>query len=829
MKFMGYYFNDLDAVYSRSHGNITHTLNVMASRYMGENPKAPYTARPFTTCGIIRNKDYRYVFNGNDFYPNAKNGNYVYAWGKIRRQEKGSLKFLLIPFGPVKIWMNGKEIFATTFEDERFVNKSITFDLPVEKDWNHLVLRFTKTKAGFGAEFGTWLGKLDYYFMHGKNDYDSMEGFDFSLPTDEKFSDFPNENLSCEKNEFASKMRSLLDWNDEQKNLGVIGRIFCDDFARELDGKFAEKIFAEKTDCNFAKETATGAENREFTKEVVAHDENRQFAKKPPLEKIKNLAGKKIATRSRFKTYAKEKISLFIETSFDGEKSVEQSTFGDEKFGKETSAINQNLFANTKSALKSEKSESQKSAYKIFIDKKQVENNEIEISSGVHEILVLLYIPKSLENEKTLDFTLKIFDSQKNPLELENPFLTDNKNKKFAWIFAGPFEKTSDDSLLNFESNKLVGEKDEKTWWRLDFPGGHVRLYNENALWGHWDYPLGVTLYGLIETARLLSCDAIKTYVENHVKKTVETLEYALFDRKHFGGATCVHHLLTSIDSLDDCGSFGSLMLEVSKDCQIGDFAWIADYVGDYICKKQARLEDGSFFRKQMMHKFHNGTMWADDLYMSVPFLCRYAKFKNDVSILDDAANQFLGFKKRLFLSEKKLMAHVYDFNREMNTGVPWGRGNGWTIFSLSELLLVLPQNHKMRAELLDFFRELAEGFLNVQDENGMWHQVLDLKESYPESSCTSMFICAFSRGIRNGWLNDKDFRFRKSATKAWNALEKTAIDYKGNLYGVCRGSEFAFNPNYYSEHLLPQLNNTHGIGITLLAGVEMLKLQNFN
>ncbi|MBR1614846.1 MAG: glycoside hydrolase family 88 protein, partial [Treponema sp.] len=233
--------------------------------------------------------------------------------------------------------------------------------------------------------------------------------------------------------------------------------------------------------------------------------------------------------------------------------------------------------------------------------------------------------------------------------------------------------------------------------------------------------------------------------------------------------------------------------------------------------------------RKEMMHKFHNGTMWADDLYMSVPFLCRYAAFKNDTAVLDDAARQFFGFKKRLYMEDKKLMAHVYDFRRKMNTGIPWGRGNGWTIFSLTELLLVLPENHPARPLLLDFYNELAEGYLSVQGADGMWRQVLDMKDSYPESSCTAMFICAFSRGIRNGWLDDSDGRYHEACARAWKALEKTAIDSKGNLYGVCRGSEFAFNPRYYSEHLLPQLNNTHGIGIVLLAGVEMLRLEEYS
>jgi rhamnogalacturonyl hydrolase YesR len=31
-----------------------------------------------------------------------------------------------------------------------------------------------------------------------------------------------------------------------------------------------------------------------------------------------------------------------------------------------------------------------------------------------------------------------------------------------------------------------------------------------------------------------------------------------------------------------------------------------------------------------MMHIFHENTMWADDLYMSTPFLCRYYQLTGD-------------------------------------------------------------------------------------------------------------------------------------------------------------------------------------------------------
>jgi len=43
---------------------------------------------------------------------------------------------------------------------------------------------------------------------------------------------------------------------------------------------------------------------------------------------------------------------------------------------------------------------------------------------------------------------------------------------------------------------------------------------------------------------------------------------------------------------------------------------------------------------------------------------------------------------------------------------------------------------------------------MKLQDASGLWHQILDEPGTYLESSATAMFICAFSRGLRNGWYD---------------------------------------------------------------------------
>ena len=63
------------------------------------------------------------------------------------------------------------------------------------------------------------------------------------------------------------------------------------------------------------------------------------------------------------------------------------------------------------------------------------------------------------------------------------------------------------------------------------------------------------------------------------------------------------------------------------------------------------------------------------------------------------------------------------------------------------------------------------------------------------------------------------------AAHRAWQGLTEQAIDAQGNLYGVCRGSGFSFSRAYYRS-LSWNFNDTHGIGIVMLAGTELMQAE---
>lgn len=712
---MGYYFDDSRSIYAYEGTDPKAIISSLAYRYMGQNLKHGLYYRAYTNNGIVRTTDYRYLVDFNKIFPDAKDKDCVWAFTKTYSAGDASFGWDINCFGPMVIYVNGEVAYKSDIFKERYSETATRVFVSVKKGWNDIKIQFKKTKAGFGGQFGTWIGKWDMYTLMPTAERDGQEGFVFTELVPDTYE--PNFELGMSEKDVDVKLYPVLGWDADELKKGQFTRMYG-----TPEGKYA-------------------------------------------IGWTKGFFNEMGETDYKFSINAKGKTTIYID-----KEEAYTTDGGSESF-------------------------------------------TAKLPFGEHDIFV-----KSVCGGDW-GYTLEC-----DGVEFTSAARV--KGTSDVWMYIGPF-----DASFEFPYDRacdmlhVVGEP--KTYWRLDAPDTFVRPYNENTLFGRWNYPLGVTMYGLLHTAMLIGSEDIQKYIKDHVQLCCDTLEYALWDKEQYGGATSIHNLLTSIDSLDDCGSFASMMLEVHKYLGIDGVKPVADYVGDYIFNHQARLEDGTFFRKEMMHHFHNQTMWADDLYMSVPFLTRYYEFTGDQKYIDDAANQFFGFRKRLFMPEESIMSHVYDFKYDTKTNVPWGRGNGWVVFSMTELLEKLPENHPNKNDLIEFLNTLCEGYLKLQDKDGMWHQVLNDWESYPETSCTSMFIYAFSRGVRFGWLREPE-KYVKAIYKAWEAISKTSVDTDGNVYGVCRGSEFSFIPDYYKYELGWNLNDTHGTGIVMLAGIEVIRIGEF-
>ena len=272
------------------------------------------------------------------------------------------------------------------------------------------------------------------------------------------------------------------------------------------------------------------------------------------------------------------------------------------------------------------------------------------------------------------------------------------------------------------------------------------------------------------------------------------------------------------MEELDDCGAMGASVIEVYQRNPVERYRQYIENAAEHVLSKQQRLKDGTLVRSFPV----KWTLWADDLYMGLAFLSRYAAWKGNTASFDNAAGQVIRFHHYLFDENRELMHHCWYSDNEKPGTAYWGRANGWALLAQIDLLERLPLDHPYRDTLTVLFQRHILGVAKYQSANGLWHQLLDKTDSYLETSCSAMFTYAIARAVNKGFL---DKRYASIAVTGWEGLQ-TRIRPDGQVEGVCAGTVVRDDLKYYYLRPTP-LNDIHGIGTVILAGSEILTLIN--
>ncbi len=328
-------------------------------------------------------------------------------------------------------------------------------------------------------------------------------------------------------------------------------------------------------------------------------------------------------------------------------------------------------------------------------------------------------------------------------------------------------------------------------------------------------YPAGVIYAGMLNAADATGDREFSDFVARRFQFFADTIPIS---KGSADGKGLYHNWLTPI-SLDSCGAMGAAFVKARRQHIGGDLKAEIDRFDAFVASKQFRLPDGTLAR----HRPYPESLWADDMYMSIPFLAQMGALTNNSSYYDDAAKQVIQISARLFVPSSNLYTHGW--NAGTGNDQPhyyWGRANGWCAMAMVELLDVLPVDHPQRAEILRQLREEAKGVASVQGGNGLWHQMLDRPDSCPETSCSAMFTFAIARAVNNGWLDSG--AYGPVAIAGWNGIA-SRIDSTGHVTGTCVSTSYAADyPYYYNRRFT---DDQHGYGPVLLAGSEIIKLMN--
>jgi rhamnogalacturonyl hydrolase YesR len=210
-------------------------------------------------------------------------------------------------------------------------------------------------------------------------------------------------------------------------------------------------------------------------------------------------------------------------------------------------------------------------------------------------------------------------------------------------------------------------------------------------------------------------------------------------------------------------------------------FAELADRTGDGRYTELVRKAADLGFDKsgEMLESMPFHEEMSDSVFMATPIVVKAGKLTGARKYFDLAARHF-AFMQKLVLRPDGLYRH------SPLTDAAWGRGNAFPALGLALALSDFPKDHPAYPHMMAEFQQHMFVLAKFQDEDGMWHEVIDQPGSYAETSATSMIGFAMERGIRRGWLDPAAYQPR--VKRAFSAV-LARVGKDGQLVDVCEST----------------------------------------
>jgi unsaturated rhamnogalacturonyl hydrolase len=247
-------------------------------------------------------------------------------------------------------------------------------------------------------------------------------------------------------------------------------------------------------------------------------------------------------------------------------------------------------------------------------------------------------------------------------------------------------------------------------------------------------------------------------------------------------------------------------------------FAELAERDGDMRYAELVRKAADLGFAKsgEMLESMPFHDQMSDSVFMATPLVVKAGKLTGERKYFDLAARHF-AFMQKLVLRPDGLYRH------SPLTDAAWGRGNAFPALGLALALSDFPKDHSAYPHMIAEFQQHMFVLARFQDDDGMWHEVIDEPGSYAETSATAMIGLAMERGIRRGWLDPAAYQPR--VNRAWGAVQ-ARIGKDGQLIDVCESTNKQNTLEDYLHRAAILGPDPRGGAMAMLFATEMADLK---
>jgi unsaturated rhamnogalacturonyl hydrolase len=189
-------------------------------------------------------------------------------------------------------------------------------------------------------------------------------------------------------------------------------------------------------------------------------------------------------------------------------------------------------------------------------------------------------------------------------------------------------------------------------------------------------------------------------------------------------------------------------------------------------------------------------------LHFDPPFFTALGKETGNSALIDIGVEQAHAYIDSL-QKENGIFDHFF-MNGVTKTWAPgWGRGQGWALLGMMDVLKNISLNHNGRRKIEDAAAKLIYSMIELQRDDGRWWCVVDSERSGAEGSTAGFMATGFARAIKLGIVDESIVR--PAMIKALAAViadtnsDGELQNVTAAVFASTRKSHYEFTPRGFS------------------------------